>query len=191
MNSNFSNLIANMSESELREANTAIVDMLKTKRNVTAVSLKSKLDIGMTVGIDHPSKVGQRFEITKINRNRAAVKPLDGFDAVYSVPFSMLILDVKVDGKKATVKAKHLEAYLEEFYNFMRRACKQEEIAIPTDEESAKEVITMLQSHYSPENLTCDGELNRTEIDRRRRMIVNASKDLGKILCREIDLEDF
>jgi hypothetical protein len=194
MNPNFSKLISIMTETELREANSIITDMLKAKRSVASVSIKSQLHTGMTVGIDHPSNVGQLFEIIKINRTRVNVKPLEGFGAGYSVPFTMLILDVDAkSATKPTLKPSYvyLSAWLEEFHNHMRRVLNQSLIEIPTNEENAKEVINMLNTAISPENISCDGELNRTEINRRTRLILGAVKDLEQILGRKIELEDY
>ena len=42
-------------------------------------------------------------------------------------------------------------------------------------------VADMIDSALSPENLTCDGELPRTEVNRRYRELVTAAKQLKKL----------
>ena len=44
-----------------------------------------------------------------------------------------------------------------------------------------QEVADMIDSALSPENLTCDGELPRTEVNRRYRELVTAAKQLKKL----------
>jgi len=39
----------------------------------------------------------------------------------------------------------------------------------------------MIDSALSPENLTCDGELSRTEVNRRYKELMNAAKQLKKL----------
>jgi hypothetical protein len=42
-------------------------------------------------------------------------------------------------------------------------------------------VADMIDSALSPEHLTCDGELSRTEVDRRYRELMTAAKQLKKL----------
>ena len=44
-----------------------------------------------------------------------------------------------------------------------------------------KQVAQMIDSDLSPENLTCDGELPRTEVNRRYRELTTAAKKLIKL----------
>jgi hypothetical protein len=44
-----------------------------------------------------------------------------------------------------------------------------------------QKVADMIDSALSPENLTCDGELPRTEVNRRYRELVTAAKQLKKL----------
>jgi hypothetical protein len=44
-----------------------------------------------------------------------------------------------------------------------------------------KRVAEAIDSALSPENLTCDGELSRTEVNRRYRELTAAAKDLIKL----------
>jgi hypothetical protein len=39
----------------------------------------------------------------------------------------------------------------------------------------------MIDSALSPENLTCDGELSRTEVNRRYKELITAAKQLKKL----------
>ena len=42
-------------------------------------------------------------------------------------------------------------------------------------------LANMIDSALSPENLTCDGELSRTEVNRRYRELMTAAKQLKKL----------
>ena len=42
-------------------------------------------------------------------------------------------------------------------------------------------IADMIDSSLSPENLTCDGELSRTEVDRRYKELMSAAKQLKKL----------
>jgi len=44
-----------------------------------------------------------------------------------------------------------------------------------------QEVAGMLDADLSPENLTCDGELPRAEVNRRYRELTGAARDLIKL----------
>ena len=47
--------------------------------------------------------------------------------------------------------------------------------------EGRKRVAEMIDSDLSPENLSCDGELPRAEVNRRYRELTAAAKDLVKL----------
>jgi len=47
--------------------------------------------------------------------------------------------------------------------------------------QGRKRVAEMIDSCLSPENLTCDGELPRTEVNRRYKELTGAAKDLIKL----------
>jgi hypothetical protein len=42
-------------------------------------------------------------------------------------------------------------------------------------------LANMIDSALSPENLTCDGELSRTEVNRRYKELITAAKQLKKL----------
>jgi hypothetical protein len=44
-----------------------------------------------------------------------------------------------------------------------------------------QEVASMIDAALSPENLTCDGELSRTEVNRRYKELMTAAKQLKKL----------
>ena len=44
-----------------------------------------------------------------------------------------------------------------------------------------QKVADMIDSALSPENLTCDGELSRTEVSRRYKELMTAAKQLKKL----------
>lgn len=47
--------------------------------------------------------------------------------------------------------------------------------------QGRKQVAEMIDNCLSPENLTCDGELPRTEVNRRYKELTSAAKDLIKL----------
>jgi hypothetical protein len=47
--------------------------------------------------------------------------------------------------------------------------------------QGRKRVAEMIDSSLSPENLTCDGELPRAEVNRRYKELTGAAKDLIKL----------
>jgi hypothetical protein len=47
--------------------------------------------------------------------------------------------------------------------------------------QGRKRVAQMIDSSLSPENLTCDGELPRGEVNRRYKELTGAAKDLIKL----------
>ena len=47
--------------------------------------------------------------------------------------------------------------------------------------QGRKRVAEMIDSSLSPENLTCDGELPRGEVNRRYKELTGAAKDLIKL----------
>jgi hypothetical protein len=44
-----------------------------------------------------------------------------------------------------------------------------------------QKIANMIDSELSPENLTCDGELSRTEVNRRYRQLTAAAGELQKL----------
>ena len=47
--------------------------------------------------------------------------------------------------------------------------------------QGRQQVADMIDSALSPENLTCDGELPRAEVNRRYRELITAAKQLKKL----------
>ena len=50
-----------------------------------------------------------------------------------------------------------------------------------TTAKGRQRVADMIDSCLSPENLTCDGELSRTEVNRRYKELMTAAKQLKKL----------
>ena len=57
---------------------------------------------------------------------------------------------------------------------------KGEQYEIAT-QAGRQRVADMIDNALSPENLTCDGELSRTEVNRRYRELITAAKQLRKL----------
>jgi len=74
---------------------------------------------------------------------------------------------------------KKLQKFVDE-KNHWNSFFKGEQYEITTA-EGRQRVADMIDSALSPENLTCDGELPRTEVNRRYRELVAAARELKKL----------
>jgi hypothetical protein len=74
---------------------------------------------------------------------------------------------------------KALEKFIEQ-KNHWNSFFKGEQYEIATT-QGRQRVADMIDSALSPENLTCDGELSRTEVQRRYRELMTAAKQLKKL----------
>jgi hypothetical protein len=80
--------LSSLSLSELRSLNSAVVDMIKLKRNMEATVKKVGLSVGMSVRVNHPKLAGKELSINKINRTKVTVSVKSG--ACYIVPISLI-----------------------------------------------------------------------------------------------------
>jgi len=85
---NYSQL-SKLSESELRDINRLVVDLIKQKRTIESLEKKVGLSVGMKVTVNHPKLRGRELEVTKINRTKANLRVIGGF-ASYNVPVSLI-----------------------------------------------------------------------------------------------------
>jgi hypothetical protein len=85
---NYSQL-SKLSESELRDINRLVVDLIKQKRTIESLEKKIGLSVGMKVTVNHPKLRGRELEVTKINRTKANLRVIGGF-ASYNVPVSLI-----------------------------------------------------------------------------------------------------
>ena len=85
---NYSEL-TKLSESELRDINRLVVDLIKQKRTIQSLEKKIGLSVGMKVTVNHPKLRGRELEVTKINRTKANLRVIGGF-ASYNVPVSLI-----------------------------------------------------------------------------------------------------
>ena len=74
---------------------------------------------------------------------------------------------------------KALEKFIEQ-KNHWNSFFKGEQYEIATA-KGRQRVADMIDSALSPENLTCDGELPRSEVQRRYRELMTAAKQLKKL----------
>jgi hypothetical protein len=74
---------------------------------------------------------------------------------------------------------KALQAYIDQ-KNHWNSFFKGEQYEIKTA-NGRQRVADMIDSALSPENLTCDGELPRTEVQRRYNELMTAAKQLKKL----------
>jgi len=81
--------LSNLSLSELRSLNEAVVNMIKFKRTTEASLKKMELSIGMRVKVNHPKLMGRELVVNKINRTKATLGVIGGFGS-YNVPITMI-----------------------------------------------------------------------------------------------------
>ena len=74
---------------------------------------------------------------------------------------------------------KALQAYIDQ-KNKWNRLFKGKEYEIQTS-KGRQEVADSLDSDLSPENLSCDGELSRAQVNARYKQYTSAAKDLLKL----------
>lgn len=72
-----------------------------------------------------------------------------------------------------------LEAYVEQ-KNEWGKFFKQEPLSLLSAEDRQK-IANAIDSDLSPENLTCDGELPRSQVQARYRMLTRAAQELLSI----------
>lgn len=79
----------NLSLEEMRKLNSSLVDKMKRKSKRNAKETLEKLEVGQIVTVDHEDAEGE-FEVIKINRTRAVLKPAhDPFRSV-TVPAELI-----------------------------------------------------------------------------------------------------
>ena len=86
---NFSQL-NQMSLEELRNLNSLVVEVMKSKRAMASFEKKQELRVGMNVKVNHPKLMGKQLRVEKINRTKAFLKVLSGGFGSYNVPISMI-----------------------------------------------------------------------------------------------------
>lgn len=78
-----------MSIEELRNLNSLVVEVIKSKKSLMAFEMKQELRVGMNVSVNHPKLMGKQLRVEKINRTKASLKVLNGMGS-YTVPISMI-----------------------------------------------------------------------------------------------------
>ena len=86
---NFSQL-NQMSLEELRNLNSLVVEVIKSKRAMESFEKKQELRIGMNVKVNHPKLMGKQLRVEKVNRTKASLRVLSGGFGSYNVPLSMI-----------------------------------------------------------------------------------------------------
>ena len=77
---------------QLRALNSKVVEVIKMKRNESAMDIKEQLYVGANVSVNHPKMKGKQLRVEKINRTKAKLKVLNG-GGVWNVPLSMIELN--------------------------------------------------------------------------------------------------
>lgn len=77
-----------LSIEELKEMNTMIIEMIKTKRDRIGLNLKKDLSVGVLVSVKGESE--SIYEVAKMNRKNAVIK--DDKGKLYNCPFGLLVI---------------------------------------------------------------------------------------------------
>ena len=80
---------SNLTEAQLRNLNTLVIDTLKANDSNRTSSRKAMLYVGMSVTVDHKKTVGQEFIVKKINNTKAILTDSNGRGI--NVPISMIV----------------------------------------------------------------------------------------------------
>lgn len=72
-----------------------------------------------------------------------------------------------------------LEQYVEQKNAWGKLFGKKELSLLNT--EDCQRIADMIDADLSPENLTCDGELSRAEVDRRYKMLTRCARELRAV----------
>jgi hypothetical protein len=78
-----------MSIEELRNLNSLVIEVIKSKTSLMAFEKKQELRVGMNVSVNHPKLMGKKLEVIKISRTKASLKVLNGVGS-YNVPINMI-----------------------------------------------------------------------------------------------------
>lgn len=81
-----------MSIDELRNLNSMIIDVIKSKKTMAGYEMKQQLYVGANVSVNHPKLKGKQCRVEKINRTKCVIKVLNGYGS-YNVPLSMVELN--------------------------------------------------------------------------------------------------
>jgi len=84
------NELAKLSVKELRTLNEIIIDLIKAKLSVDAVSKKHLLKIGKEVTIDDKKFKDDIFIVHKINKKNAVLKKKGSDYRMWNVPISLI-----------------------------------------------------------------------------------------------------
>ena len=80
-----------MSIEELRNLNSMVIDVIKSKKAMAGYESKQQLYVGANVKVNHPKLAGKQCIVEKINRTKCVIKVLNGYGS-YNVPLSMVEL---------------------------------------------------------------------------------------------------
>ena len=82
-------VLETMTIEELLKLNEEVIATINHKRKMASLEMKSRLLPGMLVEADHPTLVGQTFEVIKKKRTKADIRAV-GSNGYYTVPMSIL-----------------------------------------------------------------------------------------------------
>lgn len=89
---NYSQIVSalnNLSAAELSALNVEVIDLIKLRRKQVARSVKSTLEVGMSVKVNHPKAYGKSYKIAAIKQTKAHLRE-DGKIGLTVVPMSLI-----------------------------------------------------------------------------------------------------
>lgn len=67
-------MLESLSVEELTSLNNQVVELIRWRRRMESVDVKSQLERGMTVTVNHPKLRGKALVVSKINRTKAVLR---------------------------------------------------------------------------------------------------------------------
>lgn len=89
---NYSQIVSalnNLSAAELSALNVEVIDLIKLRRKQVARSVKSTLEVGMSVKVNHPKAYGKIYKIAAIKQTKAHLSE-EGRFGLTVVPMSLI-----------------------------------------------------------------------------------------------------
>lgn len=80
-------MLESLSVEELRSLNNRVVELIRWKRQMDSMDVKSQLERGMSVSVNHPKLRGMALVVHKINRTKAVLK---AGNMMYTVPMNLI-----------------------------------------------------------------------------------------------------
>ena len=83
---------------------------------------------------------------------------------------------------------RNLESYIDQKINFWKSYQGEDPMRLPLTDAEADSIVEHLECELSPENLHCDGEISRTEAQRKYNFFMRVHAELEAHMGRTFEL---